>query len=258
MASGEPPPTWVDGGPTWPDGRRAALSITFDDARPSQLDTGLPILAAHGLRATCYVLPGPVGERLADWRAAVAAGHEIGNHSLSHPCSGNFPFSRNNALEDYTPARIERDILAANAEVERLLGTSPASFAYPCGQRTVGRGGRARSYVPVVARHFVVGRGFRDEIPNDPDRCDLAQITGIEMDGAAPDTLRALVDEAVAAGAWLVLCAHGVGPPARQTVPADSLTALAAHARDRAGVLWTDTVAAIGTHLAARRAPARR
>ncbi|GDY32526.1 polysaccharide deacetylase family protein [Gandjariella thermophila] len=237
----------------WPEGRRAALSITFDDARPSQLDAGMPILAEHGVRATCYVLPGPLQRRLPDWRAVVAAGHEIGNHSRSHPCAGNFPFSRNNALEDHTLDRIERDIVAANDAIERLLGVTPATFAYPCGQKIVGRGERARCYVPVVARHFVIGRGFRDEVPNDPQRCDLAQIAGIEMDGADPKRLCALVDEAVAGGAWLVLCGHEVGAPGPQSVPAASLAALAEHAARRADVLWTDTVAAVGGHLAGQR-----
>jgi peptidoglycan/xylan/chitin deacetylase (PgdA/CDA1 family) len=227
------------------------LSITFDDARTSQVDVGLPILAEHGLRGTWYVLPGPVEDRLPGWRAAVAAGQEIGNHSLSHPCGGNFPFSRNNALEDYTVARMARDILAANAAVERLLRVTPLTFAYPCGQKTVGRGRHARSYVPLVARYFVVGRGFRDEVSNDPARCDLAQIGGIEMDGAEPAALRALVDEAIAAGRWLVLCGHEVGAPGPRTVPTGSLAALAAYARERADVLWTDTVRAIGGHLAA-------
>ena len=38
----------------WPHGRACALSLTFDDARASQLAVGLPILRAHGVRASFF------------------------------------------------------------------------------------------------------------------------------------------------------------------------------------------------------------
>lgn len=69
----------------WPDGKRAALSLSFDDARLSQPDVGIPLLDQYGVKATFYVQPGPLDERLAGWKKAVAdgrwlilAGHEIG------------------------------------------------------------------------------------------------------------------------------------------------------------------------------------
>jgi peptidoglycan-N-acetylglucosamine deacetylase len=144
----------VSGSPehfAWPNGRRGAFSLSFDDARLSQIDQGMEILDAHGLKATFFVQIGPLQQRLEQWRRVIAGGHEIGNHTLTHPCSGNFRFSRTNALEDYTLERIEQDILAANQQIEALLGVVPQTFAYPCGQTYVGRGVNLRSYVPVVA-----------------------------------------------------------------------------------------------------------
>src|SRR6185503_20629729 len=85
---------------TWfPESAQAALSITFDDARPSQLDQGVPALDRHGVRGTFYVLPGPAADRAEDWRRALASGHELGNHTMSHPCSANHNSSRDNPLE---------------------------------------------------------------------------------------------------------------------------------------------------------------
>jgi peptidoglycan/xylan/chitin deacetylase (PgdA/CDA1 family) len=135
----------------WPKGKRAALSLTFDDARPSQVDAGLPLLNGHGVKATFYVQPEGLGKRLDGWKAAVASGHEIGNHTISHPCTGNYAFSRENGLEDYTLDRIEAEMTGANELIRRDLGISPTSFAYPCGQTFVGRGLDVRSYVPIVA-----------------------------------------------------------------------------------------------------------
>ena len=36
----------------WLEGKTAALSLTFDDARLSQVDQGLPLLDAYGVKAT--------------------------------------------------------------------------------------------------------------------------------------------------------------------------------------------------------------
>lgn len=66
---------------------RVAVSLTFDDARDSQLEVLVPMLDTYGLRATFYVLPEPVSRRQPDWQAVVQAGHEIGNHTVTHPCS---------------------------------------------------------------------------------------------------------------------------------------------------------------------------
>lgn len=238
----------------WPNGKRAAVSICFDDARPSQLDNGIEILARYGLAGTFYVLPDMVRSRLADWKQVVAAGHEIGNHTVTHPCSGNFAFSRGNALEHYSLERLERDeLLAANDAIEELLATRPTTFAYPCAQRFVGAGEQTQSYVPLVARHFTVGRGGFDEVPNDPTICDLAQVTSLDMDGATPERLRSLVQWALDEGRWLVLAAHDVGDSKPQSVASISLKALCRYARDLQGELWVDTVVAVGSFLAQQR-----
>lgn len=74
------------------------VALTFDDAYVSALTHGLAVLAELGLLATFYAVPSLVGKTsawdgerarpLADWdllRAAVGAGHRIGNHTMSHP-----------------------------------------------------------------------------------------------------------------------------------------------------------------------------
>ena len=121
----------------WPEGKRAAISLSFDDARASQVSRGIPILDEYGVKATFFVLVEPMEKQLDGWKKAVANGHEIGNHSLVHPCSGNFPFSRDKALEDYTLGQMRRELLEANDTIEDLLGVRPVSFAYPCGQKTI-------------------------------------------------------------------------------------------------------------------------
>ena len=136
----------------WPNGKRAALSLSFDDGRPSQMDAGLPVLAETGLKVTFYVVPSAIEKRQTAWRAAAQAGHEIGNHSLMHACTGNFAWSRQKALEDYTLARLDAELEQAGAEIKRITGVLPTTFAYPCGQTFVGRGPTTTSYVPLISQ----------------------------------------------------------------------------------------------------------
>lgn len=236
---------------TWPDGKRAAISITFDDARISQLDAGLPILDAHGVKATFYVSLGLASRRVEEWRTVAERGHEIGNHTLSHPCSGNFRFSRHNALEAYTLERMESELTGANEEIRKLLGVEPTTFAYPCGQTYVGRGEEQRSYVPLVARHFRAGRGFQGESANYPPVCDLAQLLSINSDGLTWDQLKPWIDATVEQGDWLIMASHEVGPTAlRQTMMSDTLEQLCRYATDPANGIWVDTLHAIGAYVA--------
>lgn len=236
----------------WPNGKRAAISLTFDDARRSQTDKGLAELERLNLKATFYVNPSRIVDRLDAWKAAVKAGHEIGNHSEAHPCTANYGFSKGNALEDYTLDRIGADLDRANVKIAEMLGVKPVSFAYPCGQKFVGRGIEARSYVPEVAKRFLTGRGYLDEAANNPEVCDLAALMGAGMDGLTVAELRKLVEMAVKEGRWLVLVGHEMGARAYQSTGFEELAWIAGYANDPANGIWLDTVARIGQHVKGR------
>jgi len=241
---------------SWPQGKRCGVSISFDDARPSQLDNGVPILNKHGVRATFYVSPEWFKRRLPEWKAAIACGHEIGNHSLKHPCSGNFPWSRDAALENYTLEAMEAELREANKFIEDLTGVTPTTFAYPCGQTFVGRGPELRSYIPVVSKLFLAGRCFRDESPNDPAYSDFARLAGTDFDGADVQLMKEMLDMARQNGQWLLLAAHDVGEKKRQTVESAVLDEFCRYCTDPANEVWIDTVDAVARYVSNARKPA--
>ena len=228
----------------WPDGKQMAISLTFDDARPSQVDAGTELLNQYGVKATFVVVPSSVEKRLDGWKKAVADGHEIGNHTLYHPCSGNFPWSRQTALENYTLKQMKKELTDANKRIEELLRTKPTVFAYPCGATFVGRGKDTKSYVPLIAELFIAGRGWLDEGPNDPAFCDFAQLTGMEMDGKDFDQILPLLKNAKNTGAWLVLAGHEMGESGSQTTRLSMLKKLIEYAQDPANGIW---IAPMGT-----------
>jgi len=237
----------------WPDGKKAAVSLSFDDARESQVGGGTELLDRLGAKVTFYVVPRNVEKRLAGWRKAVAAGHEIANHSLTHPCTGNFGWSRGQALEDFTLDRMRQELVESNQRLKELLGVDVQHFAYPCGQSFVGRGRETKSYVPLVAELFVSGRGWLDETPNDPAFVDLAQVQGMEMDGKSFDELKTVIEDAKKTGHWVVLGGHEIGPSGRQTTEVEMLEQLVPYLRDTANQVWLAPVGTVAEYVREQR-----
>ena len=229
---------------SWPENKKMAISLTFDDARESQVIVGTRLLDQYGIKATFFVVPSAVEKQLEGWKKAVTNGHEIGNHSLLHPCSSNFAWSRDKALEDYTLKKMEKELVDCNKRIEQLLQVKAEVFAYPCGQKYVGREAKTKSYVPTVSKMFVAGRGWRDEAPNDPIHCNFAQLTGVEMDGKDFDQVLAIIEEAKKTGQWLVLAGHEMGEPGRQTTRLEMLKRLAEYVQNPANEIW---IAPMGT-----------
>src|SRR4051812_4198970 len=64
------------------------VSLTFDDAFADQMPAAA-MLGAAGLPATFFVMSNAVGQpghlSAADLAALIAAGHEVGGHTLDHP-----------------------------------------------------------------------------------------------------------------------------------------------------------------------------
>ena len=238
---------------TWPDGKSMAVSLTWDDARNSQVITGTPLLDKYGVKATFYVLPSKVEEELEGWQKAVKNEHEIANHSLIHPCSGNFLWARDYALEDYSLEQMAAELIEANKKLTELLGVIPTEFAYPCGQTFVGRGADTRSYVPVISEQFVSGRTWLDEEPNDPAFCDLAQLTGIEMDGKSFKQIKEHIEKAKNDGLWLVLGGHEIGSKNFQTTEVKMLKKLLPYLHDPTNGIWVAPVGEISAYIKTKR-----
>jgi peptidoglycan/xylan/chitin deacetylase (PgdA/CDA1 family) len=75
------------------NGKKCAVVLTYDDALSVHLTNVVPVLDSLGLKATFYLsgyFPGFVNN-INRWKAVSAAGHELANHTLFHPCAGDRP-----------------------------------------------------------------------------------------------------------------------------------------------------------------------
>ena len=146
----------------WPGGAQAAVSLTYDDGYDSQLENVAPLLDELGFKATFFLTVENIDARVADWNALSKRGHEIGNHTLTHPCM----------LKDFSADRFAREQIAP---AERYFdthfgGAKPRSYAYPCGYEGLGRGtnaARVREYIEALSPTFLAARTVNGP-PNDP------------------------------------------------------------------------------------------
>lgn len=118
------------------------IALTYDDG-PNDPDTLrlLDVLAEHGVRATFFIIGRFVAERPEIVRAVAAAGHLIGNHTMTHPL-----------LPLRTPKTIRQELIDCNAALEDVLGTAVRWFRPPHGGRRpdVLRIARELKLIPVM------------------------------------------------------------------------------------------------------------
>jgi peptidoglycan-N-acetylglucosamine deacetylase len=110
------------------------LALTYDDGPndPYTLQL-LEVLARHEVRATFFLVGQFVQQRPDIVRAVVAAGHDIGNHTWSHPY-----------LIWATPAEARRQLERTSKVIEDVTGQTPALFRPPFGGRRPGTFGLVR------------------------------------------------------------------------------------------------------------------
>jgi peptidoglycan/xylan/chitin deacetylase (PgdA/CDA1 family) len=234
---------------TWPAGKEVAISLSFDDARESQVLKGTALLDSFGVKATFYVVPSGVRKQISGWTKAVASGHEIGNHSLTHPCSGNFTWSRKNALEEYSMKDMKRELQDCNKLIRDLLGVEAVSFAYPCGQTYVGQGKGTKSYVPLVAKMFRSGRDWLGEASNDPAYPNWYQLSTIAIDEKSFEEILPIIEVARKTGAWIIFGGHEMDEGGYQTTKLETLRKLLNYANDPANKVWIQPVSTVEKHL---------
>jgi len=108
---------------------RPAVALTFDDGPSEGTPEILAILDKHRVPATFFQCGANVERLPAVAREVRAAGHEIGNHSHTHPL-----------LCFRSPAFIEGELRRAQEAIGTHTGASPVWFRAPFGVRWFGLG----------------------------------------------------------------------------------------------------------------------
>ena len=226
----------------WPQGAKAAVSLGYDDGLNSQLDHVVPALNQRGLRASFYVpINSPtVPGRQAEWRAAAAAGHELGNHSLFHSCSAT-PAGREwvtpaHDLDRQMVAQVQEQVMAANAWLQALDGRTRRTFTPPCLDLKAG----GQDFVTALQPQFVAYRAAGPGLVTDTAQLQPYAMPVYFVEGMTGDQLIALVDRAAEQGALVSLLFHGVGAE-HLSVTREAHDRLLDHLARHRDRFWTDS-----------------
>ena len=193
-------------------GRKAAVVLTYDDALDVHLDNVIPALDSLGLKATFYLsaaFPGSKN-RIDDWKRIAKNSHELGNHTLFHPCDASKPgrswVSPQNDLSNYTTEAIVREIEMTNIFLESLDGNKERTFAYTCGDTETGDG----PFIDAIRKQFVAMRGVRPRL-NKIETLDLTNLDCYAVDDSNAGQLISWAEKAREENALLIILFHGVG-----------------------------------------------
>lgn len=238
----------------WPQGARAAVSLTYDDAVPVHYRKVGPLLSKHGLAATFY-LTVEYAESAREWRKLSKRGHELGNHSLFHPCRQD-PEEKYAWLDDhydlqnYSEDRLRDELVVANKFIDLIDGGEPRTYGNPCNHVTIGKGDAERSMDPVLQELFVASRGTVTNRVITPEGMDYNQLGHFKADGKTFLELKAHIDTAIEKGGWVIFLIHGVGKGNHPWYMEE-----AEHARlvewlaQNKEIVWTAPVVDVATHL---------
>ncbi|MDX8341523.1 polysaccharide deacetylase family protein [Draconibacterium sp. IB214405] len=224
---------------SWPDGAKAAVVFTYDDGLDCHLDIAVPQLDEYDLKGTffCTGNSPSLYNRTEEWHTISKHGHELGNHTLFHPCDGTGQdwVKAEYDLRTYTPEQIVAELKTANTLLKAVDGNTERTYGYTCS-------------------HFVAnGVDFTDSVKN--------MFVAARCDGPIPKTMKvyktwktpsfmsadpeiedliAKVEEAKTNGTIVVFMFHSVGGGYLNT-PADVHEQLLQYVSENRDELYSDS-----------------
>jgi peptidoglycan/xylan/chitin deacetylase (PgdA/CDA1 family) len=205
-------------------GFKGAVTYTFDDANSSQI-TNYSKLQGLGVHLTFYLQTGKSDASDPIWTQAVSDGHELGNHTQSHPQTGT-----------------ATEVDTATAFIQSHFGVTVWTMAAPYGDS---------SYVDLAKTRFLINRGVSNAIiaPNDSSN-PFNLPCYVPPAAAAASVMNAQIDSAQSAGGWRVVLVHGFiggSDGAYQAVDINEFTASVEHAKSL-GNMWIDSMVNVGAY----------
>jgi sialate O-acetylesterase len=231
-------------------GKKCAVVLTYDDALNVHLDNVIPALDSLSLKGSFYLTASSdaARNRIKDWRAAAANGHELGNHTLYHPCDATSPgmswVKPEYDLSRYSLIKIQDEIKMCNAFLKSIDGKTKRTFAFTCGHKKVAEG----EFIQTLSDEFVAARAVRHEMHslNEQDPMD---IDCYGMSGETGAKMIELVKQAQQSGQLLVFLFHGVGGEHALNVSSQAHSQLLHYLKENEKDIYVDTMLNMAEHI---------
>lgn len=198
--------------PLYPwNGKKCAVVITYDDAIDQHLDNAIPVLDSLGLKATFYItaFSHSMQTRMNDWKKLSVNGHELGNHTLYHPCIGGKGrewVKPEYDMNNYTVQRMVDETRMTNVFLEAMDGKKKRTFAFTCGDMKIGDS----SFINGMKNDFVAARAVRNQMHKIKE-IDLYNVDCYMVNGETGSQLIEWAKKAMGSNSLLVILFHGVG-----------------------------------------------
>jgi peptidoglycan/xylan/chitin deacetylase (PgdA/CDA1 family) len=195
-----------------PTPKQATITFAFDDGHDSVFSRALPKLSAYRFPASAYVIADIVGDAgffSLDQLHTLRDQHhwEVAGHAFTEEAH-NLP----NGWDSLVGAELEEEVDGLRGWIDEH-GFRRGTMAYPKGAA----GAEVRA---LVKRDYGAGRSTAMGPETIPAR-DNYTMRGSSLNGVfqTPAAINELIDETVAAGAWLILTFHDIvtGTPAAAT-----------------------------------------
>lgn len=220
-------------------GFKSATTYTYDDAQPSHIDH-YDELQATGVRMTFFISTNvnwiPDSDKL--WSQAVKDGHEMGNHTVSHP------------HPDLTGSCFGQPLASIDAEIDDCTKYIVSHFGQSDVWTMAAPFGDFGWRDPASQRFFLnrgVGGGtVAPNSDNDPFNMPCYMANG----GDTAEKFNELIDGARSKGHWLIFLFHSIRPTADNwyaPVEIEEITNSIEHAKALKDV-WIDTFANVGAY----------
>ncbi|MCR5028532.1 MAG: polysaccharide deacetylase family protein [Fibrobacter sp.] len=175
---------------TWSGFRKAAVSFTFDDNAPSQVNDVAPVFDKYGYKATFNLV---TGWSMSGFQDLASNGHEIASHSDSHP-SGTMPVSE-----------VASSKQKINAAISQQYGC--LTIAYPnCNNPGASE----------VLQNYIAGRICNgqwqgiDDLMTADGPADWSKAPAIMTGTQGTSDFKTYMQKAVNQGGWVMFLTHGI------------------------------------------------
>jgi len=232
------------------NGKPCAVVLTYDDAIDIDLDNVVPALDSLQLKATFYLIGASpvVNNRLNEWRMAASHGHELGNHSLFHPCDGSMPgrgfVTPATDLSKYTVERAIRETRLNNTLLKAIDGKDNRTFAFPCGDRTL----NDTPFYNGLRKDFAGARSVTAGMQT-LQQVDLDNIDCYVINGQTASYMIDLVNKAIQTRTLLVFLFHGVGGGHAINVDLTEHSKLLHYLKEHEKEIWIATMVDVASYV---------
>ncbi len=232
-------------------GKKCAVVLTYDDAINEQLDNAVPVLDSLGLKATFYVtaFSTSVQTRLKDWKKLSVKGHDLGNHTLYHPCVGGAGrewVPKDYDLRNYTVKRMVDETRMTNLFLQSLDGKTSRTFAFTCGDMKI----NDTSFITNMKSDFVAARAVRNEMHQIKD-VDLYNVDCYMVNNHTAAQLIEWVTKAMESNSLLVILFHGVGGGNSLNIATDEHRKFLIYLKQHEKEIWIAPMLKVAEHIKA-------